>query len=84
MEPRTVATTGWGPGGRRFKSCLPDSGKRRSILAAFHGLGLTYTHHGIALDQLTDTQQHILDLLQIQPPWPQKPDLALTNRGKRG
>jgi hypothetical protein len=56
----------------------------RNILAAFQGLGLTYTHHGIALDALTDTQQHILDLLKIQSPWPQQPDLALTNRGKWG
>ena len=56
----------------------------RNILTAFQGLGLTYTHHGIALDALTDTQQHILHLLQIQPPWPQQSDLALTNRGKWG
>ena len=56
----------------------------RNILAAFQGLGLTYTHHGIQLDQLTDTQQHILELLNIQPPWPQQSDLALTNRGKWG
>jgi Domain of unknown function (DUF4277)/Transposase DDE domain len=56
----------------------------RNILAAFQGLGLTYTHHSIQLDQLTDTQQHILDLLKIQTPWPQQSDLALTSRGKRG
>lgn len=56
----------------------------RNILAAFQGLGLTYTNHGIQLDQLTDTQQHILELLNIQPPWPQPSDLALTNRGKWG
>jgi hypothetical protein len=56
----------------------------RNILAAFQGLGLTYTHHGIQLDRLTDTQQHVLELLEIQPPWPQQPDLALTNRGKWG
>jgi hypothetical protein len=56
----------------------------RNILAAFQGLGITYTHHGIALDRLTDTQQHILDLLQIQAPWPTQPDLALTNRGTWG
>jgi len=56
----------------------------RNILTAFQGLGLTYTRHGIQLDQLTDTQQHILDLLKIQPPWPQQPDLALASRGKRG
>jgi len=56
----------------------------RNILATFQGLGITYTHTGIQLDQLTDTQQHILDLLQIQPPWPQQADLALTSRGKWG
>lgn len=56
----------------------------RNILSAFQGLGLTYTHHGIQLDPLTDTQQHILDLLQIQPPWPPQPNHALTNRGKWG
>lgn len=56
----------------------------RNILAAFQGLGLTYTHTGIQLDPLTDTQQHILELLQIQPPWPQQADHALTNCGKWG
>ncbi len=56
----------------------------RNILAAFQGLGLTYTHTGIQLDRLTDTQQHILELLQIQPPWPTQADLALTNCGKWG
>ena len=56
----------------------------RNILAAFQGLGLTYTHTGIQLDPLTDTQQHILELLAIQPPWPQQPDHALTNCGKWG
>jgi hypothetical protein len=56
----------------------------RNILAAFQGLGITYTHTGIQLDPLTDTQQHILDLLQIQPPWPQQADHALTNCGKWG
>ena len=56
----------------------------RNILAAFQGLGLTYTHTGIQLDRFTDTQQHILKLLGIQPPWPQQADLALTNCGKWG
>ena len=56
----------------------------RNILAAFQGLGITYTHHGIQLDRLTDTQQHILELLKIQPPWPQPSDHALTSRGKWG
>jgi len=54
----------------------------RNILAAFQGLGLTYTHTGIQLDPLTDTQQHILDLLQIQPPWPTRADHTLTSCGK--
>jgi hypothetical protein len=56
----------------------------RNILAAFQGLGLTYTHTGIQLDPLTNTQQHILDLLAIQPPWPQQADHALTSCGKWG
>jgi hypothetical protein len=56
----------------------------RNILATFQGLGLTYTHTGIQLDPLTDTQQHILDLLQIQPPWPTQADHAPTSRGKWG
>jgi hypothetical protein len=56
----------------------------RNILATFQGLSLTYTHTGIQLDPLTDTQQHILDLLQIQPPWPSQADHALTNCGKWG
>jgi hypothetical protein len=48
----------------------------RNILTAFQGLGLTYTRHGITLDRLTPTQQRILELLKIQPPWPHQPDLA--------
>ncbi|HKQ61505.1 MAG TPA: IS1634 family transposase [Candidatus Polarisedimenticolaceae bacterium] len=56
----------------------------RNILAAFQGLGLTYTPNGIALDRLTHTQQRILELLDIQPPWPQQPDHAAANCGKRG
>jgi transposase len=45
----------------------------RNILNAFAGLGLTYTHRGIALDPLTSTQRMILDLLDIPLPWPQAP-----------
>jgi hypothetical protein len=41
-------------------------------LAAFQGLGLTYTTNGITLDRLTATQRHILNLLEIQPPWPEQ------------
>ena len=43
-----------------------------NVLAAFQGLDLTYTHQGIELDPLTPTQQRILELLRIQPPWPQR------------
>jgi Domain of unknown function (DUF4277)/Transposase DDE domain len=43
-----------------------------NILAAFQGLGLTYTPAGIRLDRLTHTQRRILELLQIQPPWPEQ------------
>jgi hypothetical protein len=55
-----------------------------NILSAFQGLDLTYTHRGIELDPLTPTQQRILDLLAIQPPWPQRGEVALANCGKRG
>jgi hypothetical protein len=44
----------------------------RSILAAFQGLGLTYTPGGILLDPLTHTQRRILELLEIEHPWPEK------------
>jgi hypothetical protein len=55
----------------------------RNILAAFQGLGLTYTPHGPRLDRLTHTQRRILQLLDIQPPWPEQQHLALTSRGER-
>jgi transposase len=44
----------------------------RNILAAFQGLGLTHTHHGIVLDRLTRTQRRILQLLTIPIPWPEQ------------
>jgi transposase len=44
----------------------------RNVLAAFQGLGLTYTTQGIRLDRLTHTQRRILQLLEIQPPWPEQ------------
>ena len=44
----------------------------RNVLAAFQGLGLTYTTQGIRLDRLTHTQRRILQLLDIQPPWPEQ------------
>jgi hypothetical protein len=56
----------------------------RNILSTFQGLGLTYTPHGIRLDRLTHTQRRILDLLEIQPPWPEQTDPAPANCGKYG
>jgi hypothetical protein len=44
----------------------------RSILAAFHGLHLTYTPTGPVLDRLTPTQRTILAHLDIPLPWPEK------------
>lgn len=44
----------------------------RNILAAFQGLGLTYTPHGITLDRLTHTQRSILNLLDVPLPWPEQ------------
>jgi len=46
----------------------------RNILAAFQGLGLTYTPNGPVLDRLTPTQRVILALLDIPLPWPESPD----------
>lgn len=51
------------------RSALPTG---RTILAAFQGLGLTYTPSGIALDRLTHTQRQILDLLEVDLPWPEQ------------
>lgn len=85
LEARTRAALG---DEQQLPGLLPEGRSARptgrNILASFQGLGLTYTHTGIQLDALTDTQQHILELLQIQPPWPTTADHALTNRGKRG
>ena len=44
----------------------------RNILAAFQGLALTYTINGPVLDRLTHTQRRILDVLDIQSPWPER------------
>jgi hypothetical protein len=44
----------------------------RNVLAAFDGLGLTYTHHGPVLDRLSTTQRRILALLDIPLPWPEQ------------
>jgi hypothetical protein len=42
------------------------------VLGAFQGLGLTYTPQGIRLDRLTHTQRRILQLLEVNPPWPEQ------------
>jgi transposase len=44
----------------------------RNILAAFQGLGLTYTPNGIRLDRLTHTQRRLLELLNTTAPWPEQ------------
>jgi hypothetical protein len=44
----------------------------RNILTAFQGLGITHTPHGPRLDRLTHTQRRILQLHDIQPPWPEQ------------
>ncbi len=44
----------------------------RNVLAAFAGLGMTYTSHGPVLDPLTPIQRVILALLDIPLPWPER------------
>lgn len=44
----------------------------RNILAAFQGLGATYTPTGLHLDRLTNTQREILTHLNIALPWPEQ------------
>jgi len=56
----------------------------RAVLAAFQGLGVTYTPDGLRLDPLTATQKRILELLDTQIPWLPMPSLALASCGKRG
>lgn len=55
----------------------------RNILAAFQGLGLTYTPTGIVLDRLTHTQKRILELLEVPLPWPEQGRLDPSKCGKR-
>jgi transposase len=44
----------------------------RNVLATFQGLALTYTTDGIVLDRLTATQREILQLLEVDVPWPEQ------------
>ena len=65
---------GLGPG-QPLQGILPEGRAAlptgRSILAAFQGLGLTYTAKGPVLDPLTATQRRILQLLNARIPWPE-------------
>ena len=58
----------------------------RNVLAVFQGLSLTYTQAGPQLDRLTHTQRRVLDLLHINPPWPEQTTQrhTLMNCGKWG
>ena len=62
------------------RAALPTG---RSILAAFQGLGLTYTARGPRLDPLTATQRQILGLLDVRIPWAQADALPAQTCGKR-
>jgi len=62
------------------RTALPTG---RSILAAFQGLGLTYTDRGPLLDPLTATQRRILTLLDTAIPWPEGDSLPSPTCGKR-
>lgn len=63
------------------RAALPTG---RSILAAFQGLGLTYTEQGPILDHLTATQRRMLRVLDARIPWPEGDSLPSATCGKRG
>jgi transposase len=67
-------------GDEQLPGLLPErrSGRPtgRNLLSAFQGLGVTYTQQGIVLDRLTPTQRRILELLEIDTPWPEQECLA--------
>ncbi len=60
----------------RLPGLLPEGRSARptgrNVLAAFQGLGLTYTREGIVLDRMTHTQRRILELLGVPVPWPEQ------------
>jgi len=74
-------------GDQRLDGLLPEGRAARptgrNILAAFQGLGLTYTATGIVLDRLTHTQRRILELLEVTVPWPEQGRLDASKCGKR-
>jgi transposase len=61
---------------RHLPGLLPENRAARptgrNILAAFQGLGVTHTPHGLHLDRLTTTQRAILNHLNIDLPWPEQ------------
>lgn len=65
-------------GQERLPGLLPEGRAAkptgRNILAAFDGLGFTYTKTGPALDRLSPTQRQILALLDIPLPWIESTD----------
>lgn len=64
------------PGEPRMPGLLPEGRAAkptgRNILAAFAGLGMTYTPHGPLLDPLAPIQRLILALLDIPLAWPER------------
>jgi hypothetical protein len=74
-----------GPG-QRLEGLLPENRDAiptgRAILAAFQGLGVTYTESGPQLDAVTATQRRILQLLEVPIPWQKQMQLARASCGK--
>ena len=72
---------------QRLDGLLPEGREAiptaRALLAAFQGLSVNYTQHGLQVDPLTPTQRRILQLLGADVPWPEAAKLALPNCGKR-
>jgi hypothetical protein len=64
----------WGPE-ETIPRLLPEGREAgptgRNILPAFQGLGLTHTTDGVVLDRVSHTQRRILQLLEIDRPWPE-------------
>jgi hypothetical protein len=73
---------------QRLDGLLPEERQAiptaRALLAAFQGLCVNYTNHGLQLDPLTPTQRRILKLLGADVPWSEAAELALKNCGRRG
>jgi len=62
----------------RLPGLLPEGRAAKptglNILAAFNGLGFTYSPSGPVLDRLNPTQRQILALLDISLPWIEQPE----------